>query len=184
MTVVQDNSTEVFDYSTRPMKDGLNSTLPSSTYPTPLPSTSPSTPKSTIIAASPTSTLFDNPHFDSSLRKWVYSFDDFLPYPSVYFPVTVVAGKYRPRLRLQRSLSEVSVFSRGENLPNGYTHIVEALPLENGHIIRVPDPASIDVLVEFSFLTPRQVIDHLFKGAGYFRRRKQDAFLFTCPTSV
>ncbi|ETN79412.1 hypothetical protein NECAME_18121 [Necator americanus] len=187
----------------------------------------------------------DNPHFDRELNTWVYSFDDFLPYPSVYFSVMVIAGKYRPRPPSQRNPAGVTVFSRGENLPSGYTHIVKAFPFDNGHVIRILDPAASDVLVEFSFIvlkdghecqrlclyrrryiecrrntvrlskysalsdrvdfykyggfeyvrdnaplspiisyfqTTRQVIDRRWKGAGYFRRRTQDAFIFICPS--
>ncbi|EYC32941.1 hypothetical protein Y032_0002g520 [Ancylostoma ceylanicum] len=186
--------------------------------------TTATTPITTL--APPPNFRFDNPHFNRELTAWVYSFDDFLPYPTVYFSVMVIAGRYKPRPRPYRSAAGVTVFSRGENLPNGYTHIVEALPLDSGHIIRVPDPAATDVLVEFSLIvrkdgqdcprlclyrrryvpceratvrlskypaltdhvnyykTPRQVINRLWKGAGYFRRRTQDAFIFTCPTDL
>ncbi|CAJ0596606.1 unnamed protein product [Cylicocyclus nassatus] len=204
----------------------LNGTVPEKEQPSTTQSTRTTmnvTTKATTTVISFTNPLFDNPHFDRRLRTWVYGFDDFLPYPSVYFPVTVVHGDYKPHSLPSYSLGNVMVYSQGENLPNGYTHIVEALPLEHGYIIRIPDPASVDVLVEFSlmvkqngrdcprlclhkrryipcrrstvrlskypayseklhyFKTPRQVIDRMFKGAGYFRRRKQDAFLFTCP---
>ncbi|KAL6725817.1 hypothetical protein Aduo_007845 [Ancylostoma duodenale] len=234
-TLVQSNSTDISDSSAVELvTDDQNSTnsgeeeaktaiqrLPQPTYAS---ATTATTPGSTL--APPTSFRFDNPHFNRDLLTWVYSFDDFLPYPTVYFSVMVVAGKYKPRPRPQRNAAGVTVFSRGENLPNGYTHIVEALPLDSGHVIRIPDPAATDVLVEFSLIvrkngqdcarlclyrrryvpckrttvrlskypaltdhvhyykTPRQVINRLWKGAGYFRRRTQDAFIFTCPTGL
>ncbi|KAK5971779.1 hypothetical protein GCK32_003554, partial [Trichostrongylus colubriformis] len=108
-------------------------------------------------AAEPSTTTasprHDQPHFNHWLNTWVYPFNATLPFPSVYFSITVAAGPYRPRPRPQRSVAGVTVVSRGANLPSGYTHIVE---------------------------TPRQAIEHQWKGAGYFRRRTQDPFVFTC----
>ncbi|RCN30283.1 hypothetical protein ANCCAN_23945 [Ancylostoma caninum] len=236
-TLYQSNSTDVLDSDSPGVQLMINDQnrtnfgeeatetaiqkLPQATY---ISATIATTLSSTL--APPINFRFDNPHFNRELLTWVYSFDDFLPYPTVYFSVMVIAGKYKPRPRPQRSAAGVTVFSRGENLPNGYTHIVEALPLDSGHVIRIPDPAATDTLVEFSVIvrtngqncerlclhrrryvpckratvrlskypaltdhvhyykTPRQVINRLWKGAGYFRRRTQDAFIFTCPTRL
>ncbi|RCN29198.1 hypothetical protein ANCCAN_25050, partial [Ancylostoma caninum] len=162
-TLYQSNSTDALDSDSpavQLMIDDQNRTnseeeatetaiqkLPHATYIT---ATTATTLSSTL--APPTNFRFDNPHFNRELLTWVYSFDDFLPYPTVYFSVMVIAGKYKPRPRPQRSAAGVTVFSRGENLPNGYTHIVEALPLDSGHVIRIPDPVATDILVEFSFI--------------------------------
>ncbi|VDL62840.1 unnamed protein product [Nippostrongylus brasiliensis] len=87
--------------------------------------TSTSTTTTTTTATSTTAARSDQPHFDRSLNSWVYSFDSNLPYPSVYFPITVIAGSYRPRARPQRNVKGVTVVSSGANLPSGYTHVVE-----------------------------------------------------------
>ncbi|VDN30274.1 unnamed protein product [Cylicostephanus goldi] len=110
--------------------------LPPSTQTSP--TTTNFTSKATTTKISFTNPLFDNPHFDRRLRTWVYGFDDFLPYPSAYFPVTVLASNYRPRFPPSRSLGDVMVFSQGENLPNGYTHIVEHVLLHaaRGPVVR------------------------------------------------
>lgn len=89
-------------------------------------STTPSTAATTSTSTSTTVTSrVDLPHFSSLLNTWVYPFDATLPYPSVYFSITIVAGPYRPRPRPQRSVAGVTVVSRGANLPSGYTHVVE-----------------------------------------------------------
>lgn len=133
-TLVHSNSTDVLEPSAvQPVTDDRNRTrseeekaktviqkLPKTTYTF---ATTATTTTSTL--APPTNHRFNNPHFDRELLAWVYSFNDFLPYPTVYFSVMVIAGKYKPRPRPQRSAAGVTVFSRGENLPNGYTHIVE-----------------------------------------------------------
>ncbi|XGW14417.1 hypothetical protein V3C99_000600 [Haemonchus contortus] len=178
----------------------------------------PTTPEPSTTA----SYRYDRPHFNPWFNTLVYPFNATLPFPTVYFSINVVTSSYRPRPRLQRSLKGVTVVSRGANLPKGYTHVIEALSLSDGHIIRVPDPIASGVGVEFFIIvlnngrecdkkclnrrrytkckrptvrlsryrsltdpvvyykTPRQAVEHLWRGAGYFRRRTQDPFVFTC----
>ncbi|KAK6034068.1 hypothetical protein COOONC_28428 [Cooperia oncophora] len=214
ISTVHDNSRDFYNVSSTDLNVSSESRLAETSAPT----VNESSPVSTTLTPNRNFQQYFNPR----LNTWVYPFNATLPFPSVYFSISVIAGAYRSQPRPQRLVTGVTVVSRGANLPSGYTHVIEALSLTDGHVVRVPDPIASGVGVEFFLIvlhngrecdrmclsrrryvkcnrptvrmsryrsltdpiiyykTPKQAIEHQWKGAGSFRRRTQDPFVFTC----
>ncbi|PAV77194.1 hypothetical protein WR25_11645 [Diploscapter pachys] len=126
-----------------------------------------------------------------------FAFNDTLPFPTVYFPATVIEGEFKKKGRMQRRAVGSEAHSIGSNLPIGYSYDIQALSHASSTVVfRVLDPASAFAVEFFPFVsyhgqqckqfclenrqTPEKAIESQLSGKGYYKKRKKNYLLFSC----
>ncbi|TKR64498.1 hypothetical protein L596_025018 [Steinernema carpocapsae] len=141
-------------------------------------------PKSTLLPST-TVTLEGHPKFRYRNRK-ILSWSDSPDFPAAYFSITVIEGKLRNKKRTQRRANGFRVETTGNNVPQGYNHVLEGLQASDTNaIVRVLSPAHILPFVEFRLNVFNKRDEKCHQRClsstrkGHYRRCKRDIIRLT-----